>query len=288
MDLSAIAKSIQDCEQASKRPRYLPLPDGSFPAASLRAWLSIAQCCGVPHVPAQYEAALPIEPLLRFDAPIEGTQEVLAALQYLNEKVEDGRMLRWDCCAPWGVKCAMGNGFKQPSRSEMALDPGDPRAFDLIYDFPAEDIEVFSRPWVHAMMFEDFPVEFRVFIEEGKVVGVSNYYPQRALPDHPRIRQMVSEITRYAQRMVQKAKDRDLRPWMPRVAAAHQPSFSATLDFLVLSSARVVLLEGGPGFGFGAHPCCFAKHLHGMTGANEIRGLCLSVGKEAIALPGLD
>ena len=288
MDLSAIEKSIKAFDEAPRQPRFSPLPVGAFPAASLRAWLSIAQCCGVPHVPAHWETSLPIEPLLHFDAPIDGTQASLDALARLNEAVEDGRMLRWDCCAPWGVKSAMGNGFKQPSRSEMALEVGDPRAFELIYDFPAPAIDVFSRPWVQAMMFEDFPVEFRVFVVEGKIAGVSNYYPQRKLPDHPRIRQMVREIVGYAQCMINKANERGLRPWMPRVEASGQPKFSATLDFLVLSSARIVLLEGGPGFGFGAHPCCFAKHLHGMTGANEISGLCLEIGKPAVSLPGLD
>lgn len=287
MDLSAIKNSVKAFEDAPEMGRYEPLPGNAFPSASLFAWIALAHASGVPCVPASLEATIPIEPLLHFDAPIEGTSQALSTLDRLNETVSDDLMLRWDCCAPWGVKSAMANGLKRPSRQEMELEAGDPRAFDLIYDFPAEDIGVFSRPWVPAMIFEDYPVEFRVFVDNAKVVGISNYYPQRKLPDHPKIRRMASEIAQQAQRMVEKAVERNMQPWMPRVDAARQPSFCSTLDFLVRSSGGIVFLEGGPGYGYGAHPCCFAKHLHGMTGANPVKGLCLEIGKPAIPLSDL-
>lgn len=288
MDISKIIGNAAALSASQSKSRYEPLPPEAFPAASLRAWLALSSATGVPSVPAHYLGSVPIEPLLHFDAPVEGTEEAMGQIESFNATMGQDEMLRWDCCAPWGVKAALGNGQICPAGEDAVLDPGDPRAFDLIYDYPAAAIPVFSRPWLRAMVFEDFPVEFRVFVEDGQVVAASNYYPQRALPDHAKVRRLAACAIALAQSMVDKAVARGLRPWMPAAPANAQPKFSATLDFLVLSSAQVLFLEGGPGFGFGAHPCCFVKHIHGMTGADPVEGLRLGIGMESIDLADLD
>lgn len=288
MDISQIiADAANDMKAAAPKQRYEQLPARAFPSASLRSWMDLAHSSGLACVPAHYLGSIEIEPLLNFDSPIEGTSQAMGQVEKFNNDLVADHMLRWDCCAPWGVKSALGNGFVCPSIQDAFLDPGDPRAFELIYDYPAPSIPVFSRPWVKAMVFEEYPVEFRVFINEARVVAVSNYYPQRALPDHEKVRLLAARAVAMAQKIVDKALGRGLRPWMPGVPAERQPPFSASLDFLVLSSAQVVFLEGGPGFGFGAHPCCFVKHIHGMTGVDPVEGLRLGIGTESIGLDDL-
>ena len=44
-------------------------------------------------------------------------------------------------------------------------------------------------------MMDGYPVEYRAYVEDGKLLGISNYYPQRPLPHVPEHIKAVSEMT---------------------------------------------------------------------------------------------
>lgn len=266
----------------SKRP---PLPEGSFPAASLGVWLALARQAGVDSVPAEQVGTVNINDLMRFDIPDHaGAQAAMAALDRINQALAPNEMLRWDCCAGMGVKFEMGRG-SQPQGQDLHLYPDDPRAFDMLYDFPGDTIAVWKRPWIQARTLDGFPVEFRVFVMQGEVKAVANYYLQRGLPAHDWILQAAETAMVASKRIVRAMHEGGQTPAMPGMTQQFLETIGrhATLDFLVAEDGRVLFLEGGPGFGFGAHPCAFYDDNTGQV--DSIEGLKLAVGEPAMALP---
>lgn len=248
--------------EANPRPRYTALPPQAFPAASVMAWLEWADKAGVPSVPGTVVATFPLEALLRFDEGGEASNAAMAELDRLNAARAPDRMRRWDCCAPLGIKQAMAHGgLACPARAfDHELHPGDPRAYDILFEYPADTVSVVERPWVQARGNENYPIEFRVFVQGGRVTAVSNYYVQRALPATEEILGWARQAATYAQRMVDVALAAGARPWLADPSPEAQKvleRFTATLDFLVAEDGRVLFLEGGPGPGFNAHPCCY-------------------------------
>jgi hypothetical protein len=268
------------------RPRYQPLPHGTFPAASLSVWLDLAKQAKVPFIEAALVGELDIKALLHFEEQEDPqVQATLAQLDQINTSLPDGHMLRWDCCAGFETKLRMGDG-EPPVGEERYLHPGEPRTFDLLYDFPADQICVWQRPWVDAMVHEAFPVEFRVFVVQGKVAGIANYYLQRDLPATPAIEALAIESLAQAEAIVGAMLESQRFPAMPNAPVPQTLDRSAidcTLDFLTTPKGDVLFLEAGPGYGFGAHPCAF---LEGNTVA-PIEGLKLASGAPATALAEL-
>ena len=191
-------------------------------------------------------------------------------------------MLRWDCCAGYGVKASLGEG-EMPSLLDKQLTPDDPRAFDLLYDFPADEIAVVKRPWVDAQVIDGFPVEFRVFVEEGQPVAVANYYLQRDLPDTAALRQAAGQAVGYTQAILDALKQEGVVPAMPQQPNPQRAA--ATLDLLVTPENTVLFLEAGPGHFFGAHPCAFLAP-DGRSVA-PLEGLRLGSTKASIPLVDL-
>lgn len=258
------------------------LPAGAFPAASLGVWLELASKAGVALVPAEKVGELPIEALLRFEeVNHEPTQAAMAELDRINQGLGDNQMLRWDCCAGFDIKMGMSHG-ERPSGTELHLFPGEPRTFDLLYDFPGDTIALWKRPWIQAQDIDGFPVEFRVFVGEGQVIGVANYYLQRDLPATPEILAAARRCVLAARKIVETMEATALTPAMPGMSEAFLQKIGrhGSLDFLVTPAGEVLFLEGGPGFGFGAHPCAY---LNSQTDTvDDIEGLKLAAGQPAI------
>lgn len=288
-DLSAIAAAAQQAAQeAAQTPRFDPPPLGSFPAPSLLSWLGWAHAAGVPAVPAVSVASFDLDALLRFDEPSEASSAIHRQLDGINRNRPAGTMHRWDCCAPWGIKAAMAKpqspGSPAPSEA-FSLEVGDPRAYDILFEYPADRVDVVRRPWQPTRFEAGYPIEFRVFVHEGRAVGVSNYYVQRPLPDTDEVRAWAQEALRFSQCMVDAAQAGGAFPWMPlrHVPETVQRGFEATLDFLIAEDGRVLFLEAGPGYGLGAHPCCFWNEATGQVAVP--RGLCLAAGEPAQEIP---
>ena len=282
-DFSLIGQMAAAMEAAPRGPRYEPLPEGTFPAPSLMRWMEAAQLAGVPVVPAEVVGTVAIDAVLQFEVPGgEGVTEAMATLEKVNALVDEGTMLRWDCCAGYGVKASLGEG-SAPAVADKQLFPDDPRAFDLLYDFPADTIALVKRPWVQAQAIDGFPVEFRVFVEDGRPVAVANYYLQRDLPDTPALRQAAGQAVTHTQAILDVLKQQGLVPAMPRQPNPQRAA--ATLDFLVTPENTVLFLEAGPGHFFGAHPCAFLAP-DGRS-VDELEGYKRGSGLKTIALSQL-
>lgn len=278
------------------------MPEGSFPAPSLSAWLLLAKKADIKFVPADEVGVFNIMDLMHYDTPDKHPETVpeLARLDALNKKLPPGHMLRWDCCAPVGVKYVMSKGLPAadqkagrrpgacPLREDLCLMAGDPRAFDILYEYPAERLPVLQRPWIQALMVGQYPVEFRVFVEEGKVIAISNYYVQRPLPLTRKTVLWATLCSEYSKRIIAASVETGYWPAMPpREYDLTRPvadRISCTLDFLVREDGEVLFLEAGPGVGL-AHPCCFYNDATSTMAT--ISGLLLAVGGEALPLESL-
>lgn len=242
----------------------------------LSRWLELWECYGV--AGQDYIAAIEIGRVRAqglidaLDGKGAGLGQLWDAYQAYRAAVpSDARWVpRWDVCAPDGIKHVMGSGASDgqwdPEMLNWCID--DPRLIDILFDeMPpqgGEDwwIPLYARPWHQAVVVEGYPVEFRAFILDGDVRGVSSYYPQRPLED-------------------------DWLPWAYAcwyVAGQFAQEFPCcTMDFLVPED-RIgrppspenppLWIESGPHHGEarGAHPCCF------MPGKTEGIALRLQPG----------
>lgn len=242
--------------RAAKAPFEVP-GSKAFIGTSLKAWLDVVQAAGVPSVPAQALTAIHRQDFLRFEESLVEKPEVWAAFEAALAGVADTHMVRWDACAPLDLKYAMASKAA-PSAETRRMGPDDPRAYDILTDYPADEFTVWMRPWVQARMEEGFPVEFRVFVREGQVLGVASYYPQRALPDTPEMRGLAEQCVDRTNQVLAHLAATGEYPWLTSYAGMFtEGTVNATLDFLVTSNNEVVFLEAGPPFGAGAHPCAF-------------------------------
>jgi len=276
-DLSAMFNAMPMPEPG---PRFQPLPQRTFPAASLNAWLDLAQSAGVAFVPATTVGFVAIDALLRSDQPeLEGVAEAVGQMETANTNLPEGQMLRWDCCAGFEVKAALSEG-NLPTHEQRQLTL-DPRSFDLLFEFPADEVALVQRPWVTAQEIDGFPVEFRVFVAHGEVQAVANYYLQRPLPDTPAIRKAVAECIAASEALWAVIRGRGVVPAMP-FQKDPQEDQTATLDFLVDEEGNVLFLEAGPGWGFGAHPCAFLREDNRTV--EPVQGIKLSQHAPSIPL----
>lgn len=229
-----------------------------FNLVSLGAWLRVVQYADLPHVPATKIATIRIDDL--FDGLDNPELNAFKGFMgRLHEAMDPDMMYRWDCCAPMSVKSNMSTGENTGWDLAYADPPhvgDDPRAADIIYEYPGEVMAIWQRPWITPAKYGGWPIEYRVFVENGEVIGVSNYYIQRPLPDNHTIRQHLLEC----QAMTERLAAYMLPPMrMPGGTSDDWPTdeISFTADYMVTEDGQVVWLEGGPPFGAGAHPCCY-------------------------------
>lgn len=270
-------------EAAKNRSRFEPLPVDAFPAASLTAWSALAQAAGVPMVPVEVVGSVNVDDVLHFETPeAPGVQAALDLLESHNAALTENTMLRWDCCASFGVKSALSDG-KNPKVSDRGLFADDPRAFDILYDYPAKEIALLRRPWVKAMQVDGYPLEFRVFVDEGAPVAIANYYLQRPLADGPDIRALAVQALSYSQAILDQLAITGKKPLAP--GQLPDSGLAATLDFMVDDTGQLLFLEAGPGLGYRAHLCAFFDP--NTNKVAPVEGLCLASGVDAIPLAEL-
>lgn len=175
------------------------------------------------------------------------------------------------------------------------VNVSDMRTVTAAAEGPGGDMTFIARPWVKAARYfvtNDphrqntpfqgkgvWPAEWRAFVEDGVVVGVSYYYGWTGEANQENAA-IALEVREAAQRMVDVAMERQLWPrYMdveharrarnPRLAENEQfqegmrifgrETVSCTLDFIETAKG-LMLLEGGPGASpmGGGHPCSFA------------------------------
>lgn len=253
-----------------------------FNPVNLGHWISLCQESGVPFVPAIEIARAPVDDLTQFDASpppaacVEFMNNVSAEMRFRGENW----MVRWSCCSCAEVKQRLGSG--QPEWHKDLVDYfmiGDLRAFDLICEYPEETIAAYARPWVKAAILDSYPVEYRVFVDHNQIAGISNYYPQRALPNDRQTLLDVAVCFKHSAALL-RAQTKPLNcPQMEKFWDMKQNHWTA--DFIRTEDGEILFLEGGPPHtpNGGAHMCCFP--------VGQTDGIALAATHESLALMGI-
>lgn len=231
-----------------------------FNVLELGHWITLCKAAGVPYVPAENVATASKQSLMNaIDGEVdESAAAFWTAVEAFKERVGKGFMLRWSCCSCAEVKSRLGNGEPEWHSDLMKyfmLD--DIRASDLVYDYPGKNVSAWGRPWVQFYVLDGYPVEYRAFVEENALIGISNYYPQRPLPDNAETQEDIGSVTRHVMSMIAKQNKPIICPQAPSIHKGESNWWTA--DFARLPSGAIVFLEGGPAHfpGGGAHCCCF-------------------------------
>lgn len=291
-----------------RRPGDTP---ARFNILSLPAWLEAAQAAGLHTIPAIPLTTVPVETLhhamdhrpndpvvaqAHADAAVWGDalRRDLHHLHFNSRSTIDGwsyrarTILRFEQCAPGNLKAALSEGGfslgwdPAATQWDLVCDIWSERFFDTLSDLCTDTVRPYARPYVSAVqqkgVFEgkagSWPVEFRVFVRQGRPVGVSAYYPQAPLGIEwlPMARRVLDEAARLCAWMdsVQLGFGNarlcgDVEPGSVDHGAAWIPDHwgpqDCTLDFLVAGTgpadATPLFLEAGPAAWQAAHPCCF-------------------------------
>lgn len=233
-------------------------PEG-FNLLSLGQWMAAARAVRVPHVYARFIAEIAVDDLACFQMEdMARTARLAEFFGTINKAHKPGYVMRWDHCASSDLKAAMARGnVTQPPGFRLTID--DPRAYDLLDDLPPTQtmMTVWQRPWVAARMVNGYPVEYRLFVQNGQIAGVSSYYPQRPLPPTDLVAYEIRLACIYAAAILTAIP---LPIANPQVAAAglDPNQINCTLDFIA-TERGMLFLEGGPPTTerWGAHTCCF-------------------------------
>ena len=252
-----------------------PIPDTEatrhFSPVSLADWMRLAEKAGVPAVPAHRVAEINRVDWLRFDTPGEHQERLNAAIDKIEAAASPNAMFRFDFCAPFDIKFSISEGESAWREDFNVLSFDDPRAFDLLFEYPRERVPVFKRPWLKTTTVDGYPVEYRVYVNDGEIRGISNYYPQRDLPVNER---QLEQVAAMADRLIQELRQETPFLWnnSPMLESflrhGNPNDIHCTIDFIVAGSGAVLFLEGGPPHELGAHHCCFKP--------NQIEGTALS------------
>ena len=203
------------------------------------------------------------------EGPHQARLEAMYA-QVMQSRLPD-QMIRYDCCAGIDLKRTMAQGVFQwePAFGEVNLD--DPRLMDIIFELPYEEIALWQRPWIKPYVLSGYPVEYRVYVRDGRMVGISNYYPQR---DLPLFETHLAVISHYTRALIEALEP----PFIWNNGLATQINQNGdnpldldgihfTADYIVSENNAILFLEGGPPHEFGAGACCFLE--------NQIDGIAL-------------
>lgn len=238
----------------------------------LARWLDLTQRAGVDMIPAQHCGAIPMaevwdglrgKPTPAFDAVQSSCGHIAQTMWEAEERFP---VARWGHCAPEWVKGAIATGNDTWWCSAAHADLDDPRMIDIAGDVGLGTIDLYVRPYIAPLTCGGYPVELRVYVDEGRIIGVSNYYPQCDLRNLPA--ETLAEFVYYT------VADTAKLLALPDCPAAF------TLDFIHPADDAIMVIEGGPPnreWG-GAHPCCFE--------GGEIGGLALY--RAEAALPGTE
>ena len=257
-----------------------------FNIVSLGAWLDVCKAAGVEAVPATEIGKIEIETLMiALDNPesteeTDTTRDMRAFFTKIEAAKQPNTMIRWDCCTCAEVKYRLDTGRHEWHRDLLdCFYIDDFRATDLIFEYPDTIIAAWSRPWMQARIVDGYPVEYRVFVEDGEIIGISNYYPQRPLTDSHEVHEDVAACLLKTAKLIAALPTPLKYPGGPQ--PHHSPdSKSFTADFMRLEDDRFLYLEGGPSFAGDAHPCCF-EHFH-----NWADGAAFHLSGVPVALKG--
>ena len=246
---------------------------GRFCPISLGDWLQVCSAARVPAVPAKQITEIRREDYQNWTDEGPGRERLIDAYGKMREVAAKAQMVRYDCCSSSELKYAMAHGKPEWSEDFGTLIVDDPRVYTVIEGYPRELVPVWQRPWIKTQIHEGYPAEYRVFVRDGKVVGISSYYPQRPLPFEPG---HLSTVLAYAEQLSVELTGVAFE-WHSGMAflmgrdriGLDGVHFSA--DFIVSDTGEILFLEGGPPHELGAHECCFDE--------GDVEGIALADGQ---------
>lgn len=267
---------------------------GYFDTLSLGNWMIIAHAAGVATVPARYLASASSNALFSDgmgNPRPDHYKEELEAMDTAIQCIKDNEILRFDCCASSYIKSRISEGKPEITGEAKGWIKGDDgeihhvlceRLINGFLNATQPFMIAWARPIIKPRLIEGYsiitgksghwPCEWRIYVRHGKVVGVSNYYPQSSATDDDL--PFASIAAKAAQQLADKLTEAKSSPHHPRYEDRVDTDgvhFSA--DFIVADNDNVLLLECGPDHFYsphwGAHPCCFDPR-------NGIDGLALS------------
>jgi hypothetical protein len=246
-------RQYQENLRARRAMQEAGTASGGFNPMSLGHWLDLCRLALVVAVPAVCIGRIGVDTLLSDDP---AAKQFESRLKESMAAFGEGWMARWDCCSMAETKYRLSEGLTDWSPELAWIFADDCRACDIISDFPDLNIAAWARPWVTFAIHEGWPVEYRAFVHNDEVIGVSNYYPQRALPDNAATASDIERV-RLASGHLIHCQTRPLN--CPRLEGFDMKRNHWTADFARLPSGAIVFLEGGPPHTMtgGAHPCCF-------------------------------
>lgn len=263
--------------------------------------------------------AAPSEPVEAIDKEV-----LVEKLFACMDEVPEGWMVRTNQCGPSTLKALAGTGMvdeeapQVPFGRDLEIGPGwirvgnrrmvdtkDRRLISSYVAGPHTGAIYIARPWIRASRYVEgrdphragtpfdtpgvWPAEWRAFVKNGQVSGISSYYCWTEIPS-PFNARVALQVRDLAQRIVDTAIAQGLEPRYAEVEHGRRNpelaqmledqgfgvgTFSATLDFIETADG-LMLLEAGPGntpLG-GGHPCGFA----GTSGQPRLGNLMQTEG----------
>lgn len=228
-----------------------------FNLLSLNHWLQLCQEHRIPYVPAYPLIEFDKQRLLEYGTDGLPPDDVNAFYEVLYNNKRGEHLLRWDHCASGTLKKGILSGNSTPYLSSRYNDltVRDPRVKEALELYPGDLISVWKRPWIKTLRKSLWPVEFRSFVRDGKVQGISNRYPRVDITSVKGIQQAARKVM-FGTIKLAKAFPQE-RFWHEHIGIENSVSFST--DWLVRSDGRVLFLDGGLPWTetSGVDPCCF-------------------------------
>lgn len=245
-----------------------PTVTADFYPVDLGEWLALCDLAKVPYVPAMEIARASTLGIQEGEVEPERVRQFWLSIRDADVDYPAGFMLRWSCCSMERVKSRLARGSAEWHPDFMQLSVNDFRADMMIEDFDRPTIAAYVRPWLQFAMEGQYPVEYRAFVRENALLGVSSYYPQRPLIKADQTTLDIRTVSSFVRRLIDRQRKPVLSPHLAREMDLTLNCWTA--DFARLPSGAIVFLEGGPAHGkhWGSHPCCFRD--------GEIEGVALS------------
>lgn len=304
--------------------------EGSSPArfncVSIEAWVALAESANVNHIPLRKIGEIDIDIMEGSFNQNPSDIEVMDAFERdILSALGPDEMIRLDPLALAETKMTCSEGLPMSNGSFYSdhfkcdiLNLCTDRTYDVLMDHGSRLIPVFARPIIELEtccerrltdeeLLTDYhpdtpdrswPAEFRVFIEDFKVVGIAHYYRQVDM-DQEQFTPAAREAIYAARQMVGEMKRLNLGIGNYRMCPDEDPGQgdvienwgeqSFTLDFVVPAgdTNSVIFLEGGPaGLGF-ADPCAMLIEGSDPKDPNFLHGASFSVKGPKISLDEL-
>lgn len=245
-------------EERRVRPERIGTEAGPVHAASILVWARLAEMAGIPFIPATVVATLDMDTVMEMaDGDLSDAigddqrAEIAKAVAYANA----GGYWRTEICAGEEVKYRMGSGQDLPDVLPIRMD--DLRIYEMHYGMPS--VTIVGRPRLTPVRHAGYPVEFRIFNgcqaeEDG---AVSWYYPQAGtFETTPELEAAMTQAAEWGVALHELRERMGLLPWLPD-RGAETDRIGSTIDFMLTEEMGLVMVDAGPGYGAGAHPCCF-------------------------------